>query len=52
MAGKINVMLLGQTVEVLVEGERGGKWWGRTRTNKLVFFSEAAERLGPLRYAR
>jgi tRNA-2-methylthio-N6-dimethylallyladenosine synthase len=35
---EINGRLLGQTVEVLVEGIRKGKWYGRTRTNKLVFF--------------
>ena len=35
---EINGRLLGQTVEVLVEGMRKGKWYGRTRANKLVFF--------------
>jgi tRNA-2-methylthio-N6-dimethylallyladenosine synthase len=34
----INAHLLGQTVEVLVEDRHRGKWRGRTRTNKLVFF--------------
>jgi len=34
----INRRLLGQRVEVLVEEEHKGKWKGRTRTNKLVFF--------------
>ena len=38
IAGEINARLLGQTVEVLVEGRRKGRWKGRTRTNKLVFF--------------
>ena len=40
------------SVEVLVEGKKGGKWYGRTRSNKLVFFegSERSEgsRLGQL----
>lgn len=36
----INRQLLGQRVEVLVEELHKGKWKGRTRTNKLVFFSE------------
>jgi tRNA-2-methylthio-N6-dimethylallyladenosine synthase len=36
----INARLLGQTVQVLVEGQRKGKWYGRTRTNKLVFFED------------
>jgi tRNA-2-methylthio-N6-dimethylallyladenosine synthase len=35
----INRQLLGQQVEVLVEELHKGKWKGRTRTNKLVFFS-------------
>ncbi len=36
----INARYLGQPVEVLVEGRHKGKWKGRTRTNKLVFFSD------------
>ena len=36
--GEINARLLGLIVEVLVEGRHKGKWRGRTRTNKLVFF--------------
>jgi tRNA-2-methylthio-N6-dimethylallyladenosine synthase len=35
-------------VEVLVEGRKKGKWWGRTRTDKLVFFEDRAERKGQL----
>ena len=38
IAREINDPLLGQRVEVLVEEEHQGKWKGRTRTNKLVFF--------------
>ena len=38
IVGEINARLLGQTVEVLVEGRHKGRWRGRTRTNKLVFF--------------
>lgn len=34
----INSCLMGQTVEILVEGKKKEKWYGRTRTNKLVFF--------------
>jgi tRNA-2-methylthio-N6-dimethylallyladenosine synthase len=34
----INARLLGETVEILVEGRERGKWYGRTRTDKLVFF--------------
>jgi tRNA-2-methylthio-N6-dimethylallyladenosine synthase len=40
VAGEINAKLLGQTVEVLVEGKKKGRWWGRTRTDRLVFFED------------
>jgi len=40
IVGQINARLLGQTLEVLVEGQKKGKWFGRTRTNKLVFFED------------
>lgn len=39
----INARYLGQTVEVLVEENHKGKWKGRTRTNKLVFFADDAQ---------
>jgi tRNA-2-methylthio-N6-dimethylallyladenosine synthase len=35
-----NSALVGQTLEVLVEGRKRGKWQGRTRTDKLVFLNE------------
>ncbi len=38
IVGEINAQFLDQTVEVLVEERYKGKWRGRTRTNKLVFF--------------
>jgi len=38
VVGEINRRLLGQTVTILVDGLHKGKWRGRTRTNKLVFF--------------
>jgi len=38
IAAEINRELTDKTVEVLVEGQDRGKWWGRTRTDKLVFF--------------
>ncbi len=43
----INAQLLGTTVEVLVQGRKKGRWWGRTRTDKLVFFEDAANGQGP-----
>ncbi len=46
IATEINAQLLGQKVEVLVEGKKRGKWQGRTRTGKLVFFEDNADCLG------
>jgi tRNA-2-methylthio-N6-dimethylallyladenosine synthase len=48
VVGEINRRYLGETVEVLVEGEHKGKWRGRTRTNKLVFFEDARDWRGQL----
>ena len=48
IAAEINARLLGKTVEVLVEGQKGGKWWGRTRSDKLVFFNDQRNVLGQL----
>jgi tRNA-2-methylthio-N6-dimethylallyladenosine synthase len=48
VVGRINARLLGQTVEVLVEDQHRGKWRGRTRTNKLVFFSDPRDWRGKL----
>ena len=38
IATEINARYLGRTVDVLVEGTSKGRWYGRTRTNKLVHF--------------
>lgn len=40
IAFEINAKLVGREVEILVEGRRKGRWFGRTRTNKLVFFED------------
>ena len=49
ISGVINRRYQDQTVEVLVEDQHKGKWRGRTRTNKLVFFEdESADRRGQL----
>jgi tRNA-2-methylthio-N6-dimethylallyladenosine synthase len=48
IAGEINSELQGKKIEVLVEGRKKGKWFGRTRTNKLVFFKDAGKWLGQL----
>jgi tRNA-2-methylthio-N6-dimethylallyladenosine synthase len=41
IVGEINAELLDRIVEVLVEERHRGKWRGRTRSNKLVFFDTA-----------
>ena len=45
---EINSALVGQNAEVLVEGRRKGKWQGRTRTDKLVFFQDDGQYMGNL----
>jgi tRNA-2-methylthio-N6-dimethylallyladenosine synthase len=63
IAAEINDRLIGETVEVLVEGRHtkpsareldagspghADRWKGRTRTNKLVFFDSSARLAGQL----
>jgi len=48
IATEIHTQLLGKTVEVLVEGRKKGKWQGRTRSGKLVFFNDNSDYLGQL----
>lgn len=43
-----NQALVGSDVEVLVERRTKGKWEGRTRTDKLVFFSFPRDLVGEL----
>lgn len=38
IATRRNGAMVGKRVEVLVEGRQKGKWSGRTRSNRLVFF--------------
>jgi tRNA-2-methylthio-N6-dimethylallyladenosine synthase len=52
VVGDINRRLLGETVEVLVEGRQKGRWRGRTRTNKLVFFDDGRDWRGRLAEVR
>ena len=52
MLRKKNSSLVGQNVEVLVEGYNKGKWQGRTRTDKLVFFPHNGDHLGELASVR
>jgi tRNA-2-methylthio-N6-dimethylallyladenosine synthase len=48
IAAEINARLSGKTVEVLVEAKKKDKWQGRSRTGKLVFFSNNNDCLGQL----
>jgi tRNA-2-methylthio-N6-dimethylallyladenosine synthase len=48
IATEINYRLRGKTLEVLVESRKKGKWQGRTRSDKLVFFGDSGDRLGQL----
>jgi tRNA-2-methylthio-N6-dimethylallyladenosine synthase len=41
-----NARYLGETHDVLVEGTAKGRWFGRTRTNKLVHFSDDRDLAG------
>ena len=48
IATEINARLLDKTIEILVEGKKQGKWQGRSRQGKLVFFSDSGDYLGQL----
>jgi tRNA-2-methylthio-N6-dimethylallyladenosine synthase len=48
IAGEINSNLCGEVLEVLVEGKKRGKWYGRSRSDKLVFFEENGDYLGQM----
>jgi tRNA-2-methylthio-N6-dimethylallyladenosine synthase len=48
VVAEINSKYLGETVEILVESEHKGKWRGRTRQNKLVFFEAPGDWKGKL----
>ncbi len=50
IAGEINSGFRGTTVEILVEGKKSGKWYGRTRGDKLVFFEDNGGYLGQMVY--
>jgi tRNA-2-methylthio-N6-dimethylallyladenosine synthase len=48
IAGKINAELKQRVVEVLVEGKESEKWYGRTKTDKIVFFRDTGDWTGKL----
>lgn len=54
IVGEINGHLLGDTIEVLVEGKntRKDRWYGRTCTDKLVFFEDDRDWRGQLAQVR
>lgn len=45
---EVNAALVGETVEILVEGRKKGKWQGRTRSGKLVFYNDNGNWRGQL----
>jgi len=48
LASQTGAGFVGGTVEVLVEGRKAGKWFGRTRTDRLVFFESGEDCRGQL----
>ena len=48
IATEINTGLIGTILEVLVEGEKDSRWYGRTYSDKLVFFTGQHDLLGKL----
>ena len=48
IAAKINARYQNEAVEILVEEMHRGRWKGRTRTNKLVFFESPSNHQGEL----
>ena len=44
----INASLVGECVEVMVEGRKQSKWQSRTRTDKIVFFESDNHQIGDL----
>ena len=45
---QINSHLDGETMRILVEGRKRGKWYGRNRNDKLVFFEDEGDRKGDM----
>jgi tRNA-2-methylthio-N6-dimethylallyladenosine synthase len=48
ISNEINARLEGTIAEVLVEGKKKEKWYGRTRSDKLVFFNQDNDCSGQL----
>ena len=45
---RINSRYVGDTVQILVEGRKRGKWFGRNRNDKLVYYESDSDRVGEL----
>jgi tRNA-2-methylthio-N6-dimethylallyladenosine synthase len=45
---EINSGLAGESLQILVEGRKRGKWFGRSRNDKLVFFEDQGDRKGEM----
>jgi tRNA-2-methylthio-N6-dimethylallyladenosine synthase len=43
-----NTLLVGKELPVLVEGRKGEKWYGRTDSDKLVFFVDGSDYTGKI----
>ena len=52
IGSEINAGYVGTTQEVLVDGRERGRWKGRTRTDKLVFFDSSNDLLGAFVHAK
>lgn len=48
VAADINAKLLNTTQRILVEGKRRGRWFGRNRNDKLIFFDSPNDRKGEM----
>jgi len=48
IVSEINSVLIGTDLEILVEGKKGAKWYGRTYSDKLVFFTDCRDLSGAM----
>jgi tRNA-2-methylthio-N6-dimethylallyladenosine synthase len=48
VSADINATLHGTTQNILVEGRKRGRWFGRTRNDKLVYFDNEINRTGEM----
>ncbi|MFC1871214.1 MiaB/RimO family radical SAM methylthiotransferase [Chloroflexota bacterium] len=51
-AAEINARLRDKTLDILVEGRKVDKWYGRTKTDKLVFIRDTGDCRGRIRWVR